>query len=107
LSLVGLLQDLHRLGLVQLLSLLMSNVKSSLLFLLLLDPLGGKSLEPGCDERSRLALLLLLLSLLLGKLVGLNLSLEKLDLLILRSQDLLLIREVDAVWVHLGVIELG
>jgi hypothetical protein len=73
---IGLLEHLQRLSLVHVLSLLVRLMKSSLLFLLLLSSLGGEGLEPWSDKRSRLTLLLLLLSLLLSELVRLDLSLE-------------------------------
>jgi len=71
-------------------------VKPGLLLLLLLDSLSGQGLESRCTKRGRLALLLLL-SLLLGDLVGLDLSLQKLDLLVLSSKELLLVCKVDSV----------
>ena len=107
LSLVGLLEDLHCLSLVHVLSLFMRLMKPGLLFLLLLDPLCGECLEPRSNERGRLALLMLLLSLLLSDLVGLDLGLKKLDLLILGGQELLLIGKVDAVRVDPVVVGFG
>lgn len=104
LSLVGLLEDLHCLSLVHVLSLFMRLMKPGLLFLLLLDPLCGECLESRSDERGRLALLMLLLSLLLSDLVGLDLSLKELDLLVLGGQQLLLIGKVDAIGVDPVVI---
>ena len=56
------------------LSLLVGLVESGLLLLLLLETLGGESLESRSAKWSRLTLLLQL-SLLLGDLVGLDLSL--------------------------------
>ena len=78
-------------------------MKPGLLFLLLLDPLCGECLESRSDE-GRLALLMLLLSLLLSDLVGLDLSLKELDLLVLGGQQLLLIGKVDAIGVDPVVI---
>lgn len=96
LSLASLLKYLQCLGLIHVLCLLVSLMKSGLLFLLLLDPLSGESLESRSAKRGGLALLLLL-SLLLSNLIGLDLSLQQLDLLVLSGKELLLVGEIDPV----------
>lgn len=90
------LKHLKRLSLILVLSLFVGLVETSLLFLLLLETLSGESLESRRTEWRGLTLLLLL-SLLLGDLVGLDLSLQKLDLLVLSSKELLLVCKVDSV----------
>lgn len=100
------LKNLKCLGLVLVLSLLVGLVESSLLFLLLLETLSGESLEPRRTEWGGLTLLLLL-SLLLGDLVGLDLSLQKLNLLILSGKELLLVRKVDSIGVDTVTVGFG
>jgi len=100
------LENLKGLSLILVLSLLVGQVKSGLLFLLLLETLSGESLESRRTEWGRLTLLLLL-SLLLGDLVGLDLSLQKLNLLVLSGKELLLVRKINSIGVDTVIIGFG